>query len=156
MKIQINDSNYSYYKKIFEIISNEVFTRFPSGILKDAHPVDVLNTWELKSKTLAKRGLKAGLQDLISEIKEFPAEMKSTIDSELLKNNLPGLHELQGTVDKIISQVLKRKKINSLEEFYIVKEQVIDLSSDLSEEDRKILDKCLYDFEFIRLSKKDS
>jgi hypothetical protein len=108
----------------------------------------MLNNQELKNKTMAKRSLKAGLMDIISEIREFPPGLKDAINKSLSEKNLPSLQELQGIVSKTIAKVLKRGRINSLEEFYIVKEEVIDLSSDLSGADRMTLDKCLYDFEF--------
>lgn len=153
MKIQINNTNYSYFKRIFETIASHVFKLYPSEILREANPLDILNSWELKSKTIAKRGLKAGLQDFISQIKEFPQELRNSIDQDLKANNLPTLEELQGSANKIISKVLKRQEIKSLEEFYIVKEEVIDMNSGLTETDRYILDKCVGDFENSRKKK---
>jgi hypothetical protein len=147
LKIQINDTNYSYYKKVYETIASHVLKLYPPEILKDANPIDILNSWELKSKTIAKRGLKAGLQDFISQIKEFTPDLRNSIDQDLTANNLPNLNELEDTVNKIVSRVLKRQKIKSPEEFYIVKEEVIKLNSNLSDGDRTVLDKCLGDFE---------
>ena len=147
MKIQITDTNYSFFKKIFETIASHVIKLYPPEILRVANPIDILNSWELQSKSIAKRGLKAGLQDFISQIKEFPQELRNSIDQDLTANSLPNLDELQGTVNKTISRVLKRQKINNLEEFHIVKEEVIDISSGLTEADRYILDKYLGDFE---------
>ena len=107
----------------------------------------------MKSKTIAKRGLKTGLQDLISQIKEFPKDLKIAIDADLLQNNLPTLKELQGVSVKIIERVLKRQQIRTLEEFYVIKEEVIDLNSNLTTENRMLLDKCLTEFEFSKRDK---
>ena len=107
----------------------------------------------MKSKTIAKRGLKIGLQDLISQIKEFPKDLKIAIDADLLQNNLPTLKELQGVSVKIIERVLKRQQIRTLEEFYAIKEEVIDLNSNLTTENRLLLDKCLTEFEFSKRRK---
>ena len=60
-------------------------------------------------------------QDFISSIKEFPEDLKSSIDNDLTANGLPNLKDLQGVVKKTIARALNRKKINSLEEFYIVR-----------------------------------
>ncbi|MCH5715674.1 hypothetical protein [Niabella hibiscisoli] len=137
MKIQINDTNYSYYKKICEIIWSHYKTLFPPEMLHDdSDPVAILNKWEQKSKSIAKRGLKAGLQDLVSNIKEFPPNLKRSIDKDLAANNLPSLRDLQGVVEKTIARVLNRRKINSLEEFYIVKEEVIDQTTDMVDDVR--------------------
>lgn len=155
LKIQINDTNYSYYKKIYEIIWSHFKTLFPPEILReDNDPVSILNRWEQKSKSIAKRGLKAGLQDLISRIKEFPQDLKSSIDNELAANELPSLLDLQGIVKKTIARVLNRKKISNLEEFYIVKEEVIDETSDLVDDVRSLLDKLLTEFESSKKKKK--
>jgi len=154
LKIQINDTNYSYYKRIYEIIWSHYRKLLPPEILSDdSDPVSILNRWEQKSKSIAKRGLKEGLQDFVSSIKEFPQELKSSIDNDLAANELPSLRELQGIVQKTIIRVLNRKKINSLEEFYIVKEEVIDQTSELGDDVRSLLDKLLTEFEFSKNKK---
>ena len=156
MKIQINDTNYSYYKKIYEIIWSHNKRLFPPEILhNDTDPVSTLNRWEQKSMSIARRGLKAGLQDFISSIKEFPEDLKSSIDNDLTANGLHNLKDLQGVVKTTIARVLKRKKINSLEEFYIVKEEVIDQTTDLVGDVRSILDKLLAEFEISKNKKND-
>lgn len=129
MKIQINDTNYSYYKQILEIIQTHLAKLYPPEILQNANPLQILNNWEQKSKTIARRAVKIGLQDLISQIKDFPPDLKEAIDKDLAKNNLPALAQLQDVNGKVIARVIKRGAIKTLEEFYIVKEEVIDLSS---------------------------
>ena len=152
--MQINDANYLYYKSIFEIIESHLRKLYPPQVSNDeSNPIKVLETWELKSKTIAKRGLKSGLQDLISQIKEFPKDLKIAIDADLLQNNLPSLKDLQGVSVKIIERVLKRQQIRTLEEFYVVKEEVIDLNSNLTIGNRMFLDKCLTEFEFSKRHK---
>jgi hypothetical protein len=129
---------------------------FPPEILpNDTDPVSTLNRWEQKSMSIAKRGLKAGLQDFISSIKEFPEDLKSSIDNDLTANGLPNLKDLQGVVKTTIARVLNRKKINSLEEFYIVKEEVIDQTTDMVGDVRSILDKLLTEFEISKNKKND-
>lgn len=128
---------------------------FPPGILKDSNnPLKILSGWELQSKTIAKKALKAGLQDLISQINEFPVDLRISMDKDLLANKLPSLVELQGITVKTIARVLKRQYIKTLEEFYIVKEEVINLDSNLTEEDRLLLDILLAEFELNKGNKK--
>ncbi len=101
LKIQINNTNYSYYKKIYEIIWSHYKIIFPPEILHDdSDPVAILNRWEQKNRSIAKRGLKAGLQDFISSIKEFPEDLKNAIDNDLTSNGLANLKDLQGVVKK--------------------------------------------------------
>lgn len=148
MKLQINDTYYAHYKKIYEIIWTHYKTLLRADFLvDDADPVLVLNSWEQQNKSIEKRGLKIGLQDLISDLKDFPLELKMKIDQELLANELPALRVLQGIVPKTIAKVLKRGKINTLEEFYIVKEEVIDSTTDLTDDVRSRLDELLSIFE---------
>ncbi len=111
MKIQINDTNYSYYKKIYEIIWSHNKMLFPPEILpNDTDPVSTLNRWEQKSMSIAKRGLKAGLQDFISSIKEFPEDLKSSIDNDLTANGLPNLKDLQELSKRPFQECLTGKK----------------------------------------------
>lgn len=147
MKLQITHTNYHHYKKVFEVMWSHICKLLPLELPGKADPVAVLNDWERKSKTKARQGLKAGLQDLISQIKEFPPDLKSAIEKDLALNNLPSLRELQGVVTKTIARVLKRQQIKTIEEFYIIKEEVIDLTSDLTDENRKQLHKLLAEFE---------
>lgn len=154
LKIQINDTNYSYYKKIFEIIWSHHKILFPPEMLHDdSDPVAILNRWEQESMSIAKRGLKAGLQDFVSGIKEFPPDLKRSIDNDLAANNLPSLRDVQGVVEQTIARVLNRRKINSLEEFYIVKEEVNDQTTDMIDDVRSILDKLLAEFEISKIKK---
>lgn len=147
MKIHITDDNYDYYKKINEIIQSHLIKLLPLEITKETNPIDILNTWEMQSRSIAKKVLRASLTDLISQIKYFSKDFKDSVNIDLAKHGLPRLDQLQGSVSKVISRVLKRKKINTLEEFSIVKEEVDDLESELSNEARANLDKLLYAFE---------
>jgi hypothetical protein len=47
-----------------------------------------------------------------------------------------------------LSRVLKRQQFKTLEVFYVVKEELVNISSNLSKTDRSILDKALAEFEF--------
>ena len=140
---------------IFEVIESHLLKLVPFEIVQKANPIEILDNWELKSKTKAKRALKIGLQDLISQIKEFPQDLRTSIDEELTAKKLPSLSELEGIKVKIIARILKRGQIKTLEEFYVVKEEVIDLSSNLEDTDRKVLDKIITEFELSKAKKND-
>jgi len=147
MPFSINDQNYQDYKRIYEIIWKHKSKYFSPELIEYNSPIDVLNGWEKKSKQLAKRGLKEGLRDTLSMIKEFPAELKNSIDQDLEKNKLPGLLKLQSVVKDTIGTVMKRGSIKNLDEYYIVKEIVIDQTSELSEQDRGRLFQFMGGFE---------
>jgi len=148
LNLKINDSNYEYYKSIFEIIVKHKGNINPLWKRPDVNPVNVLNSWEIQSKSLAKRGLKEGLRDSISSFKDFPKEFLQSLDEDLKKNDLPGVRILQSLVSDTVNKVLKRKSIKNLDEYYIVKEVVIDQASEINEQDRILLDQYFFDFEF--------
>lgn len=145
MKIQIDNDNYEHYKKIFQVIQSHLVKLYPPG-MKRSDPIEILNSWELNSKAVAKKGLTAGLQDTISQIKNFPPDTKSAIDADLALNHLPALNELEDAKGKAIARILKGQKIKSLEEFYLATEEVSDLNSSLTASERAKLDQLLFQF----------
>ncbi len=144
MKLKITEENYAYYKKIIEIFYNNIHP----NIKWEYSPMNVLDRWEKENMSLAKRGLQEGFRDVVSQIKEMPKEMIESIDIELKNNDFPGIRKLQGLVKDTISKVLKRGKIRTLDEFYIIKEMVVDQASDISEADRARLSLFMEELEF--------
>ena len=149
MPLKINDDNYGQYKLVFQIIWSH-FKKLLPPISADADPLVILDKWEKKNKRLAKSGLKSTLIDLISELREFPADLLHKIDEDLVKNDLPNTKILQAIATTTIAKVLNRKQIKTEEEFYIVKEFVCALDSGISDEERIVLDKCMTEFEFAK------
>jgi len=148
MNLKIDDSNYEYYKNIFEIISNNIFSGLGADVPEFARPINVLNETEKQSKSLAKKSLKEGLRDSISSLKHYPLSIVDLIDTDLKRNSLPGIRVLQSIVNDTINKVLERKGIKNLDEYYIVKEVLIDQSSEIDEKNKALLDQYFYDFEF--------
>jgi hypothetical protein len=148
MGLNINESNYNGYKKVFEIIWRYESKLFPMEIPKDVDPLEILNGWEKANKSIAKRGLKEGLRDSIFMLRDFSPEIIITINDELQKHNLPNIQKLQSTISDTYKKVLKRAKIKTLDEYYTLKELVIDLTTDIPDEERKLLDQYLTEFEF--------
>jgi hypothetical protein len=94
MSFKFNDSNYSEYKKIFEIFWKHHRQYFPSEMPESISPVNVLNEFEKKSMPIARRSLIAGLQDMLSQRDAYPADLLKKIEVELAKNNLPSIQML--------------------------------------------------------------
>ena len=120
---------------------------YPKDIVEKADPVRVIESFEKHSLARAKKGLKEGLRELILKSDEFPTILAENVDTDLQKNNLPNLKFLKTIVHSTLQKVLKRKKIINIDEFYTVKEFVIDLESELTDEERHLLDKYLSEFE---------
>ncbi len=102
---------------------------------------------ESKSKSIAKRGLKAGLLDIISEIKEHPQTTISDVNADLEKNGLPNVNKLTGILRDSVKKVLHTKKIKNIDQYYVIKELLDDTVSDITETERKDLSTYLSDFE---------
>ena len=66
---------------------------------------------EKDSQTLAKKGLKEGLRDMISSINAYPQNLVQEIDNNLKNNDLPNIKLLQLMISDTIRKVLKRNKI---------------------------------------------
>jgi len=147
MTIIINDNNYADYKKIFEIFWKHASKHFDSKLFLSKSPIVALNEFELESKLIAKRSLKAGLIDIISQLKYLPSDLRRDIESDLAKNNLPSTYSLQATSNNTVTHVLKRKKINNLEEYYAVKELVGNIENEIAIQDLNLLNKYLVKFE---------
>jgi hypothetical protein len=110
-------------------------------------PIEFLNHFEKENKQIAKRSLKEGLADQLTMVNEYPAEVRLNIDKELEENKLPGLITLQSVFKDTLGKVLKRERIKNLEEYYSVKELVVNQDNGISEQERIKLDKFMGDFE---------
>ena len=141
MTLKIDDSNYNEYKKVFEILWDHQSKIWRLDRLEGVPgPLEMINAREQESKALAKRSLKMGLNDLLVTVKHLSAATWQAIDTDLKKHNLPSIAELTGSVIKTIQKVLKRKKIATENEYYLVKEFMMFPEDDqLTEEERTLL-----------------
>jgi hypothetical protein len=147
MSLKIDDNNYKRYKQVFEILCSHLHKDLEKILPVDSHPVNVLKAWETKSKSIAKRGLKAGLLDIISELNEHRQTIIADINGDLEKNGLPNVTKLKGIIKNSIKKVLQTKKIKNIDQYYIIKELLDDTVSDITEAERKNLSTYLGDFE---------
>ncbi len=147
MSFKITDQNYRVYKRVFEILTDHLFPKELISRFPDAHPVKVLNEWEAKSKTLAKKGLKSGLNDILSNSNEIPFDIISVIDAELIAEKLPGFRILMGVIKGSIQEVLKLKKIKNIDQYYIIKDLLDDTTSEISILERESLSSYLGEYE---------
>jgi hypothetical protein len=150
MPLKINDTNYSEYKKVFEIICRHQLSLLPPNVVQIANPIDVLNAMEQKSSILARRGLRAGLSDSLSALNHLSAGMLQKIDADLKKNNLPSVAVLTSVVKNTMRKVLKKKRISAANEYYMIKEFLMAPDGDLSEHDRNLLYQYLEEFELTK------
>lgn len=147
MSIKITTDNYDIYKKVYVVIMTRQWQDLMNILPESSNPINVMDQIELKSKSLAKTALQAGLNDLLSNLKEYPKQFLDEIDLRLKEENLPVLNSLLAVVQKTINKTLKAQKIKDIDQYYIIKEVLDDTTSDITEGQRQILSKCLGDFE---------
>ncbi|MEO1218703.1 MAG: hypothetical protein AAFY45_34545, partial [Bacteroidota bacterium] len=83
---------------------------------------------EKESFSLAKKGLKMGMSDLIQMVNGQSEAFKKELNELLIASDLPSLKRLNAQIKNIAQKVLKRGEIKSESEYYIIKEVLIDLS----------------------------
>ena len=147
MTLEITDENYQTYKKVFKILSGHTFKEALHLLTSESDPVRVLESWELKSKSLAKKGLKAGLTDLLSSLNGCPPTLFVDINKDLQAENLPTLTQLLGLIQDTVQKVLRSKKIKTTHLYYIIKEFIDDTTSAITENQRADLSKYFGEFE---------
>jgi len=147
MSIKVTQENYSVYKKVYEIFCHHVFNVDKLNLPAETSPIAVLNRWETKSRSLAKRGLQSGLNDCLSNLNHYPKETILEINSQLEKNKLPNIKELSGAIQKTLKLVAKTGKIKNLDQYYIVKEILYDTVSEISGDERSMLSEYFKNFE---------
>ena len=146
--LKITDDNYDYYKGIYDVLWN--FTAKLSGFKYDDEnsPIAILNSWEKRSKSLAKKGLKVGMLDAITMLMDQPTNIKNEIDEYLINRGFLGFKQLVSIVKDVHQKVLKKGRIANLDEYYIIKELLCDSSSDITEIEQiqlqKIYDKTMH------------
>jgi hypothetical protein len=146
--LKITDTNYDLYKKVFTSIWEFTTRHSPLLINAESSPVRVVEEWEKKNRSMAKKGLKAGLADLLGGmIREMPEDDKTLLHKKLIDEGLPGLWQLLSVIRNIPAKVLKRGKINNLDEWYVIEEVLSAVDSSITEEERKELGELSAGFE---------
>ena len=154
--LKITDENYSLYKQVFEVL-----WIFKANLIQvdpniSYSPLKVLDSWEKQSKSIAKKALKIGLNDIITMFIDLDNDAKNNINDKLSAKDLPNFYQLIGTIKDTIQKVLKKGKIKNLDEYYIIKEFIDNQSSDISLVDREQLNLIFIEFETSFATKKNA
>ena len=87
----------------------------------EIHPVTVLEGFERKSLSQAKRGLVMAVNDCIEVSEDWSPERVAAVDQELLKSGAPSLSMVRAKYSLKYIKILRRGVLKSLEEYYLVK-----------------------------------
>ncbi len=154
--LKITDENYSLYKQVFEVL-----WIFKANLIQvdpniSYSPIKVLDNWEKQSKSIAKKALKIGLNDIVTMFIDLDNDAKKNINDKLSAKDLPNFYQLIGTIKDTIQKALKKGKIKNLDEYYIIKEFIDNQSSDISLVDRQQLNLIFIEFETSFATKKNA
>ncbi len=144
---KINEENYEHYKMIFKVIW-EFEERYSSLDLNPEYsPLSVLENWERKSSSLARKGLNEGLRDSLTALKDLPNSSKVELNNELISKKLPSINILISRIKNVPKKVLEKGIIKNLDEYYVVREVLSDVDYEIAASRRKGLNKLLAEFE---------
>ncbi len=133
---------------MFAEIHTFIWRNHSSTTTGASSPIAVLEEWEKKSKAMAKKGLKIGLADMLSGVvREMPEEDKLLLHKKLVDEGFTGLWPLIAIVNNVPVKVLKRGKINNLDEWYVISDMLAATDSIITEEDRVKLGELSAEFE---------
>jgi hypothetical protein len=133
--LSITKENYNIYKRVYEIIWIYQAKSARVDPNSNLSPIKVLEEWEGKSMSLARKGLKAGLSDTVSQMVSLPIEYRNPLDALLLGEGQPSLNKLISLVNNVSDKVLKKGKIRNENEYYIIKEIVNDWGYEITDDD---------------------
>lgn len=145
--IKINKTNYEYYKGVFKIIWEFQAKYSKMDPNEEFSPLNVLRNWEKQNDSIARRGLKEGLRDSLTWLNDFPNELKTELNKNLISNNFPSLNILASKIKNVPKKVLEKGKIKNLDEYYVVKEVLDEIDYDITEKERTELNKIFGEFE---------
>lgn len=110
-------------------------------------PPNVLEQFEKESKSIAKQSLKIGVQDVLEMTKYLAQPDVTAIDNILTSENAPTLSDVRSIFWAQIPKIFRRNKINNIEEYYLMKELLVDVDSKITSKQRIKLNSMLNDFE---------
>jgi hypothetical protein len=93
------------------------------------------------------RSMLATINEELTQACHFSAEMHRAVNRRLAAKGLPSLHELSAKLKKKQHGILKRGRIRTSDEYYIVKEIVCDQASHVSDAEREAFERMLGDYE---------
>ena len=98
-----------------------------------------------RSKAL--EGTRQAMNDVIEELNNLTAEGVELLDRTLLDGGLQTLSEMRRRYSALYRKVLRRGKINTETEYYLVNGLVVDQSSTLTTEERTLLQDIVSTYE---------
>ena len=131
----ITSKEYELLKPCFAALFQLVLPKV--DLPADKQPMAVLEAMEKSAPGNALKGLKMALNDMVEATLSWPHEKVVEVDRRFAAAGLLTLSELRQRYSRVYAKVLKRGKVNNMEEYYLVK-GVLDGASLDSEESEKL------------------
>lgn len=131
--------------KAFFVVAVGTLSDFPDVPPED-RPISVLAAAEAKSRSLAMKGLKVGIPDLLILIREAGSSKAAEIERALAGAGAPSIGLIRALASRKTGSILSRGRIRTEEEFHQIA-SLMELSS-LSTEQSEKMQNMLDQFEF--------
>lgn len=116
--------DYDQSKLFYQVVVGVIFE--PRHIEGDANPIRVLGRMEKEGRALAAKGLRLGISDAISQLRDERPEALSALSAKLEEPGAPSLEMIRAFLSKKWAAIVKRGSIETDEQFYLVRELVDD------------------------------
>lgn len=93
-------------------------------IAPEANPITVLDQIAAKSSAKARQGLAIGISDVIEDTMDWDQTAIADLDRRLLAADLPTFSDLRARFARVIQTILRRGRITSEREYYVVRNAV--------------------------------
>jgi len=125
------------------------FEEFPpaASLPSWGHPVAMLKATEERSRSRARLGLGMAINDILEESWSFPPARVAEFDAKLSAMHILSLSELRRRYSRQFRGILKRGKIRTETEYYLVQGILASFTADATETERDLLTKLLAAYE---------
>ena len=120
---------------------------------KEFHPSaledikESFDTAQRRGGAVALRGAEMAVNDFVSMSRDLSSQQIKAMDERLVSVGAPKLSGLLRESSTRVSSILKRNQVRSEIEYYLLKEEVVDLESSLTAAQREQAERMLNDFE---------
>ena len=100
---------------------NQHLLAVPDGLPADQHPIAVLSHLEAQSMSIARKGLRMAIGDLIEDTADLSAAQVRTIDEALAARALPSLTSVRLQFWSKIHGIVRRGEVRNETEYYALR-----------------------------------
>lgn len=139
MVVEVTVDNYPELKQVFALVSSAL-VEIPQNLDPEDEPMAVMERFEERSPSMARKGLAMALGDLMEMSETLSAKQCEAIDAALAERSLPTWSELRIQFSGKIAATMRRGKIRSETEYYALRNVVESIDNPDQETAWSILD----------------